>query len=240
MDQQVDLARLVNKTPVWSFDVTTGQYRNNATGLPLSDEELRRAVELVVAGAKVEAALLLASLAQGALTVGEWQERMESLVAALHTAASAAGAGGVPGVVGEATADLRAAIAREHAHLAGFTSLLMAYAGGGLLAALAVDQKRDEWAARAASYMDAGLMTFERARYYLMVFLDYTEAQRVLHRTAEHCNGCEVEAGKGWRPIAELKPLGGEECGQWCACTIDYRRIIPMIPVTRVPRAGGI
>lgn len=223
----VQMPRLGAGAPEWVFDASTGKYRNTNTGKTLSDDEVRAAVLLVIAGVKSEAASLVDSLTHRRINEAEFGDRMEGLLDALHMIASAAGTGGIPGTVEEATADLRATIAREHNYLAGFLGDLRSIFGklavGALTLSMLTEMQRG-LALRAASYADAGLITYERQRARRMEFLDYAEAIRILHPEAEHCQGCEAEAGKGWVPIAELKPLGHEECGQWCRCTVEYRR----------------
>jgi hypothetical protein len=39
-----------------------------------------------------------------------------------------------------------------------------------------------------------------------------------------HCDGCKEEAGKGWRPIRSLIPIGERDCVSNCRCTMEYRK----------------
>lgn len=231
--------RLVNKTvPSWTLDTSTGEYRSNYDGRTLSTDEVRQAVEQVIAGAKQEAAQLVTDLmtkrdADGN-AVHSFEAAMLSLITSLHIIASAAAYGGIPGLVRDAETDLRAAVARERAYLSGFAVYLRKmFSSLTLVGALGVRPPAQEFlatntpliTARATSYMDSALMTYERQRHLVFVFLGYTEARRVLHIEAEHCEGCAWEAGKGYVPIDELKDLGSEQCGQWCRCTVEYRKV---------------
>ena len=223
---------LVDKTPQWTFDVGTGLYTSTVTGRVLTPRELRQAVELVIYGAKQEAAMLVEELRAEEDSIAEFELGMGALLVAVHTAAAAAGTAGVPGILAEAEADLHATIAREKAYVASFSRDMrkrMLMATGAVLVALALSQNKQAFIARAQSYMGAALIGYERHRYRLMVFLDYTEGRRVMNPTVEHCIGCEREAGKGFVPIAQLVPLGNEECGQWCWCELEYRKTIPYL-----------
>jgi hypothetical protein len=187
-------------------------------------------VELVIYGAKQEARMLVEDLQAKEDSITDFEVGMGELLVALHTAMAAAGSAGVPGILAEAEADLHATIAREKAYAASFARDMrerMAIGMGAVLVALALTQNRQAFIARAQSYMGAGLIAYERQRYRLMVFLDYTEGRRVMNENVEHCKGCAHEAGKGYVPIADLVPLGNEECGQWCWCELEYRKTIP-------------
>lgn len=50
----------------------------------------------------------------------------------------------------------------------------------------------------------------------------YVEERSVLG-IADHCDGCLAEAGKGWRPIGTLLPIGGRDCKARCRCHFEYR-----------------
>ena len=222
-------SRLGNKTPAWVFDVATGQYQSTTTGRTLKPDELRVAVEVVLMGAKAEARELVLRLEAREDSIKRVVDSMGALLVSVHMVVAAAGTAGVPGLLDEAEADLRATIAREKAYVTSFGADLMqhmALAGGAVLVALALAQNQAAWIARAQSYMGAALVAFERHRHRLMVFLGYKEARRVVHRLVEHCPGCIREAGKGWVAIENLKLLGFEECEQWCYCTVEYRKPI--------------
>lgn len=223
MDPQsaMDPLGLVNKTrsagvaASWSFDVTTGLWRSNLDGRLLSYQEVRRSVEAVVIGARMEASMAAAELpAEGrdAGSIDTFWRTMLMLIAGIHTAAAAAANGGIPALTLTARQALREAIARDNAYLAGFTSEIRAGLDSATLGP------------RAASYMDSALVTYEQERMRVHKFLDYTEGRRITHPEAEHCNGCIEQEARGYVPIDEVVPLGSEECGQWCKCTIDYRK----------------
>ena len=234
--------RLVNKTlvPAWTFDIRTGTYRHTQSGQVLTPTELRRAVELVISGAKGEAHTLVNRLHGGELTLDQWSAAMMMLVEALHRATAAAASAGIPALADATRTDLEATLARERMYVQGFRNEIgatLAGVGATALGMTLVSGMTGGWQSRAASYMDAALMTYERNRYRAHLFMGYTEAQRVTHPTADHCPGCMEEAEKGWVPIEDLVLLGDEECGQWCYCTVEYRRApAPNVVVTGVPQ----
>lgn len=216
------LATFVSTTDLegFTFDTQRGLYRD-ALGKAVPWAAVREAVDMLIAGAQVEAGLLAETLRrehgrdpQGAIK--RFGEAMLLLVLALHRAAAYAALSGVPDLLVVARAQLVDVGAREGLYMAGFLGTL--YAMGTDLVPVA------QIAARAGSYMDAALITFERGRYTLHTFLDFAEGRRVLNPQAEHCRGCDEQAAFGWVPIAEVKPLGFEDCAQWCKCDLEYRR----------------
>lgn len=229
----------VNRTPTnkrggpgqdWEFDTLTGQYRSTVTGEALTPDELRKAVERVITGAKIEARNATMRLEANEASIERWSLEMDAILVSLHTIAAAAGSAGLPALYDATDNLLRATIARERGYKALFVGNLYDTLRNGmqsLTTLLSFTLSRTVWANRAASYMDAALIAYEQHRLMLMVYLNYTEARRTVNRTAEHCIGCEREAGKGWGPIGELVLLGSEECEQWCKCSIEYRKTRP-------------
>lgn len=212
-------ARLVDKTqdinPLWSFDVTTGLYRSNVDGHTVTAERLRTGMEDVVAGAKNEAYNLVEDLRQGRKKHADWEHELGLLIIALHTAGSTLATGGLPSAQEMAAQDLRAQLAREMAYLVGFGKQVQD-------SVIKASPQWGVWSARAASYMDAALITYERQRHQVFMLLGYKRAARFLREHGEHCPGCVEEAEKGFVNIEDFVPLGLEECTQWCQCSVEY------------------
>ena len=211
----------------WHFDRGSGGYVTD-DGAKLSAEDVRRAVDDVIAGAKQEAVGLTEQMRDKRLNVDQWRNSMTALLIALHTACAKAGNGNSPAVALIAEADLQATIANETSYLRNFADAIRLALAGGLGLSLLAGLQREPanlapmWSGRAASYMDAGRVTYERQRYLLHVALGYSHGRRVVNPIAESCLGCLEQERLGWRPIAEVPPLGHEQCGQWCQCEIQY------------------
>lgn len=221
--------RLGTKTPAFRVDPSTGEFIRILDGERVTALQVREAIEAVIAGAKQQAADLMQDLRHRDIDVEQWHADMDDLITQVHSLAAAAAYTGLDRAQAQAEEELRNVLDRERQYLYGFAASLALYlAMGTPIAALASGQlagaSMSSLVARSASYMDAAAMTYERVRWYVMQLLDFTEAQRVLRPGGEHCNGCLTQARKGWVPIAELVPLGQEDCGQWCTCTVDYRK----------------
>jgi hypothetical protein len=76
-------------------------------------------------------------------------------------------------------------------------------------------------AARAVQYVDSARPTFHEMQRRDRRLRGVELARRVLH-SGESCAGCEAEAGQGWQPIAEVAPIGSQECRGNCQCVIEY------------------
>jgi hypothetical protein len=236
----------------WTFDNKAGRYRDKSGAL-VSWATVRAAVEALIAGAKAEATVLVQKLGNRPTRpqVIRFERDMRLLIAGLHRAASMAAVSGVSGILGAASEDLERTLEQENTYLAGFITVLLALATTiatpnvsmpGEVSGLDADGNLTEGVMaslthRSQSYMDAALMTYERHRYTLMVFLDFAEGRRVLDAKAENCRGCIGQDALGWVPILELRPLGFEECGQYCHCTLDYRRATVRIGTLQGGRA---
>lgn len=224
--------------PTFTFDRQTGQYRSISSGALLPAAEVRDAIEKLIEGAKSEAGRLVeqykaAREKDDPYALGAFESGMLLLIAALHRVSSEAAVGALPELLRAAESDLEHTVDEERDFLTGFlltlgTIKLMSEAketkeGALVLPSLSMLVRR------AASYMDAALMTYERQRLLLYRFLGYTHARRVLRFGAEHCEsgkngGCVHQAELGWVPIARFVPLGDEECKQWCECDVEYRK----------------
>ncbi|MCW5941996.1 MAG: hypothetical protein KIS66_07175 [Fimbriimonadaceae bacterium] len=77
--------------------------------------------------------------------------------------------------------------------------------------------------ARARLYAESARRTHFETERRLMAGRGYVEERSVLG-IADHCDGCLEEAGKGWRPIGTLSPIGGRDCKARCRCHFVYRK----------------
>ena len=201
------------KKSTYTWDARTLRYRERATGKFIPHDDLFRAVDAVNRKAAHHMRALAGSLQRGSLSVRDFQRAMRVELKSLHAVNAAAGAGGwkqmTPADWGRVGARLR----KEYAHLDSF--------------ARAVSSRRLPLAsgrvpARAASYENnARLAYWEQFRLSASASGAEVLAVRRLGPVAtEHCEGCRREAALPPRPIAQVKPLGGEECRWFCRCRI--------------------
>jgi hypothetical protein len=237
---EADLKRIVDNTASWHYDPVADVYV--VEGKARTARWVRQYVERNIVGSiRVLMREATDQMRLRVMTVADWHAYMLALVEVLHKLAALAATGDAFEAVPDAERDLERTIAHEAGYLAVFrqhvdqameqNSVADGAMGTALAAAAGLAVAAARWVTRAGSYADAGLITFERHRYYLMVATGFTDARRVLNE-AEHCDGCLREASKGWVPIGQLVPLGYEQCGQWCKCDVEYRRV-------EVPDAWG-
>lgn len=87
------------------------------------------------------------------------------------------------------------------------------------------EQKLDgSFIRRVKLYAQSGRKTYHKTERGVQQDLGMDEERNVLHRDAEHCDGCEVETRRLWVPIGELVPIGERDCLANDKCEIQYRR----------------
>lgn len=216
-------------TSTWSFDPVKNTYR--VEGRTRTPEQVKRIVEArIIEPARRELRRLTEAVRDGRISPEVWFSEMAQVLAYLHGLAATAAHGNVRDLLERARLDVQSTIEAEQGYLRVFRQGVMLAVAvaqsepGPLLAAASLITLGSRWLARASSYADAGLITFERHRLYLYELHGYREVRRTMHPEAEHCDGCEHEAAKGWVPLPLLVPLGYEQCGQWCKCSVEYRR----------------
>jgi hypothetical protein len=176
----------------------------------VSQRELQRALATFVESAAAEARGMAARVADGHVTVGEWQTTTAGLVKDVDLAMTAAARGGFANLTqsdyGRAGQRLRTAYAR----LERFAREVAARR----LTPAAI-------AARAAMYVRAGNGIYQNERRGGAVEV-FTEERRVLGN-AEHCDQCIAAAAAGWKPLGTLPPIGTLQCLSNCRCSFEFR-----------------
>lgn len=77
--------------------------------------------------------------------------------------------------------------------------------------------------ARAAMYPLAGYGTYENAvRVREITAAGFREERRMIG-SGNPCEGCLIEAARGWQPIGTLRHIGDSPCRSRCRCYFTYR-----------------
>lgn len=188
------------------FDKKTGRFRDSS-GRFVSDQSVRDAINKVGDAFKREAGRYTKGLKEGRISKTEWANKMTALVKNNLVVTAAIGRGGHKQMSKRDWGRTGAAVKREYRYLRGFSDVV-----NKLSPAQAV--------ARARSYAQAGFIAFsqesQRARA-----VHASEAKRNLH-ASESCEGCRSLAGE-WVLVGEMPPIGSQECGHRCRCSISYR-----------------
>ena len=197
----------------WSYDRNTGRYRNEK-GKFLS----QKAVEALVDGRinKLDTMLkrFTNMLADGSITIDQWQGSVREALKAAHIQAAIVGHGGRDGMGTAEYGRVGQRLRQEYAYLQGFARDLleqrvsrpMAIARIGLYASSV-----------RASYWEGNSIRKEQEGYSLM--------RRILDPQAQHCQDCLDYAARGLVPIGSV-PLPGQRCAcrARCRCKVEYKR----------------
>lgn len=153
-----------------------------------------------------------ARLAVGRLSLAEWEREMRRQIRDAHATAHAMARGGWKRMTPSDWGRVGAAVREQYKYLS-------AFAAGIETGAV---PRTKALAARARLYAEAARRSHFETERWLMANRGYVEERSVLG-IADHCDGCLAEAGKGWRPIGTLLPIGGRDCKARCRCWFEYR-----------------
>ncbi len=154
-----------------------------------------------------------ARLAVGRLSLAEWEREMRRQIRDAHATAHAMARGGWKRMTPSDWGRVGAAVREQYKYLS-------AFAAGIETGAV---PRTKALAARARLYAEAARRSHFETERWLMANRGYVEERSVLG-IADHCDGCLAEAGKGWRPIGTLLPIGGRDCKARCRCWFEYRK----------------
>lgn len=83
---------------------------------------------------------------------------------------------------------------------------------------------------RLMMYVDASHATYTAVERGMFAEAGFELARRVYNPDTEACAGCKAAgvplgapAGKGWQPIAKVKPIGSQQCLTNCRCALEYK-----------------
>jgi hypothetical protein len=173
---------------------------------------------------------LAGQLINGDITVPEWQAAMREYIRLMHREAAAIAMGGIENVTPAQWGYVGSLVKKQYAYLDNFAKDILANPNAWLNGKLLVRMKL---------YERAAWGTFEQVIRRNMQAQGYDEERRVLG-SADHCNGCLEQAGKGWQPIGTLDAIGEEECTTNCHCIFEYRKNGMLFAPRDVDKAAGM
>jgi hypothetical protein len=195
-----------------TYDVVTGLYATTQ-GATIDPAGIRQAVDVVIDAQRAKTAAITERLRTGALKLHEWESQMHADLKALHVAIGTIANGGTAQMSPAAYGALGAELKKQYQYLNRFAIQVAAGyqpINGTLLS-------------RADLYVEAARTTYADVLHRQALIRGQQEARRVLG-SAEHCDGCVTQAGKGWVPIGEVRPIGSQQCRARCRCSIEYRQ----------------
>jgi hypothetical protein len=162
-------------------------------------------------------------LQSGAIDLNAWFEGMKDATKTLHVSQGALGAGGWEGVTEGTLSRLESVITdtwlgngRDIKGLLDFAQRLDAKEYGARYESGLVRS-------RAHQYVIAGRITKENESIATAKDAGMLEFRRIL-AAVDNCGGCQAAAARGWVPIEDADPFGGDPCGSGCCCTGVTRR----------------
>jgi len=205
----------------WRYDPISGRYRG-ANGRFLS----ARAVEALVDGRinklGTELRRFTRMLADGSITLDQWQGSVREALKLVHVQAAIIGNGGRETMGAADWGRIGQRLRVEYAYLQNFANDLL-----GARVSTAQSLARIGLYAQSvrSTYWEGTTIRSEKQGYSLM--------RRILDGQAEHCQDCLDYAARGVVSIGSL-PLPGQRCAcrANCRCSVKYfRQQAPVVPV---------
>jgi hypothetical protein len=205
----------------WSYDQKSGRYRDER-GRFLSEKSVQALVDGRIDKLDAQLRRFTRMLADGSITLDQWQGSVREAIKAAHLQAAIIGHGGRDGMGSAEYGRVGQRLRQEYAFLQGFArdlldqriSTPMALARVGLYA----ESVR-------GSFWEGASIRKEQQGFSLM--------RRILDPMAQHCSDCLAFAARGIVPIGSV-PLPGQRCAcrARCRCSVRYfRQQFPDSPV---------
>lgn len=205
----------------WSYDSNSGRYRDER-GRFLSFKAVEALVDSRIDRLEQSLRRFTTMLADGSITLEQWQGSVREAIKAAHIQAAIIGKGGRAGMTNADYGKVGQRLRQEYAYLQGFVKALME---GQVSVPMALARIGLYARSVKGSFWEGGQLRQQEQGYGLM--------QRILDPLAQHCNDCLAYAARGIVPIGSL-PLPGQrcECRARCRCSVRYyRQQAPASPV---------
>jgi hypothetical protein len=211
----------VRMDAAWSYDRRIGRYRDDR-GRFLSKESVDKLVDSRIDQLEANLRRYTRMLADGNLTLDQWQGSVREAIKNAHIQAALIGYGGKdemgPAEYGRIGQRLRA----EYTYLQGFARDLL---DGRISNPMALARVSLYAQSVRGSYWQGTELRQQQQGFSLM--------KRKLDGQAQHCQDCLDYSARGIVPIGTL-PLPGQRCAcrARCRCSIEYfRQQAPVVPV---------
>jgi len=197
----------------WSYDRKTGRFRDEK-GRFLSEKSVQNLVDGRIDKLDRQLRQFTRMLADGAITLDQWQGSVREAIKAAHLQAAIIGHGGRSGMGAAEYGRIGQRLRQEYAYLQGFALDLLEQRSSPAMALARISLYAQSVR---GSFWEGASMRKEQQGYGLM--------QRILDPLAQHCSDCVGYAARGVVPIGSL-PLPGQRCAcrARCRCTVRYLR----------------
>lgn len=197
----------------WTYDPVSGRYRR-PSGQFMSERAINALVDGRIAKLSDNLRRYTRMLADGSITIDQWQGSVREAIKTAHIQATVLGHGGRDGLGAAEYGRIGQRLRQEYTYLQRFASDILAGRVSGAMALARVQLYAESVR---GSYWEGTAIRQERQGYTLM--------RRILDSQAQHCDDCLRYARAGMVPIGSL-PMPGQrcECRARCRCSVQYRR----------------
>lgn len=205
----------------WSYDQRSGRYRDER-GRFLSEKSVQALVDGRIDRLDAQLRRFTRMLADGSITLDQWQGSVREAIKAAHLQAAIIGHGGRDGMGSAEYGRIGQRLRAEYAFLQGFARDLLEQRASPAMALARIGLYAQSVR---GSFWEGASIRKEQQGFSLM--------RRILDPMAQHCDDCRAYAARGIVPIGSV-PLPGQRCAcrARCRCSVRYfRQQFPDSPV---------
>ena len=197
----------------WSYDRNAGRFRDEK-GRFLSEKGVESLVNGRIDKLDSELRRFTRMLADGAITLDQWQGSVREAIKAAHLQAAIIGHGGRSGMGAAEYGRIGQRLRQEYAYLQGFALDLLEQRSSAPMALARISLYAQSVR---GSFWEGASIRKEQQGFGLM--------RRVLDPGAQHCQDCLDYSARGIVPIGSV-PLPGQRCAcrARCRCSVKYFR----------------
>lgn len=205
----------------WKYDANLGRYRR-PSGQFMSQKAVMALVDGRIDKLGQNLRRFTQMLADGNITIDQWQGSVREAIKAAHIQATVLGHGGKDGMGSAEYGRIGQRLRAEYTYLQSFAGDILA---GRVSPAMAAARVQLYAESVRSSYWEGASLRQTKQGYSLM--------RRILDPQAQHCDDCVRYARAGLVPLGSL-PMPGQrcECRARCRCSIEYKRnAVPASPM---------
>lgn len=205
----------------WSYDANLGRYRR-PSGQFMSQKAVMALVDGRIDKLGGQLRRFTQMLADGNITIDQWQGSVREAIKAAHIQATILGHGGRSEMGSAEYGRIGQKLRSEYSYLQNFARDIL---GGRVSAAMAL--------ARVQLYAENVRNSYWEGASGRQAKQGYSLMRRILDPQAQHCDDCVRYARAGFVSMGSL-PMPGQrcECRARCRCSVEYKRnAVPVSPV---------
>lgn len=197
----------------WTYDANLGRYRR-PSGQFMSQKAVMALVDGRIDRLGQNLRRFTKMLADGNITIDQWQGSVREAIKAAHIQATVLGHGGKDGMGSAEYGRIGQRLRAEYAYLQNFAGDILA---GRVSVAMALARVQLYAESVRSSYWEGASLRQGKQGYSLM--------RRILDPQAQHCDDCLRYARAGLVAMGSL-PMPGQrcECRARCRCQVQYFR----------------